>query len=138
MTNFIYLLFACSDKSDTTTNEEEIIEEEITYETGCFVVNNNQGYASLNDAIQVANEGDEITMSTCSGAHEETIIIDKSISIIGNGLVSDLEFPPILSISSFRMFPDELLLDRISSFKAPIIPRVPMHEILQSFNSSPR
>ena len=81
MTNFIYLLFACSDKDDPTTNEEDIIEEEITYETGCFVVNGDQGYASLNDAIKVANDGDEITMSTCSGAHEEKIIIDKSVSL---------------------------------------------------------
>lgn len=85
MTNFIYLLLACSDKDDPTTNEDDIIEEEIAYETGCFVVNGDQGYASLNDAIKVANDGDEITMSTCSGAHEEKIIIDKSISIIGNG-----------------------------------------------------
>ena len=34
--------------------------------------------------------------------------------IVGSGLVSDFEFPPILLISSFKIFPEELPLDKIS------------------------
>ena len=58
--------------------------------------------------------------------------------IVGSGLVSDFEFPPILSISSFKIFPEELPLDKISWFNAPIIPLEPIQEIPQSFNSSPK
>ena len=113
MTNFIYLLFACSDKDDPTTNEEDIIEEEITYETGCFVVNGDQGYASLNDAIKVANDGDEITMSTCSGAHEEKVIIDKSVSIIGNGSSVSTFVAPINEVA-FEITGSNVTLSGIS------------------------
>ena len=95
MMSFIHLLFACGENVTPDTKEDEVIEEEENYETGCFTVNADKGYAWLNDAIAAADPGDEITMSTCSGSHEEKVVIDKSITIIGNGSSSSVFVAPI-------------------------------------------
>ena len=110
--NLIYLLFACGEANNPTTKEEEIKEEEIIYETGCFVLNGDTGYAWLNDAISVANDGDEITMDNCSESHEEKVIVDKSVSIIGNGSSISVFVAPINDVA-FEITADNVFLSGI-------------------------
>ena len=56
----------------------------------------------------------------------------------GSGLFNNSEFPPILFISSFKIFPEEFCLKRISSFRTPAMPLLPIHEVPHSFSSSPK
>ncbi len=81
------LILACGEKDPSeNTTDTGTIEEEITYESGCFVVDGGDGYKYLNDAIAVADEGSQISPVGCTGfEHEEKIIIDKSIRLVGIG-----------------------------------------------------
>ena len=81
------LILACGEKdpSDNTT-DTGTIEEDITYESGCFVVDGGDGYKYLNDAIAMADEGSQISPVGCTDfEHEEKIIIDKSVRLVGIG-----------------------------------------------------
>ena len=56
----------------------------ITYEEGCITVDGGGGYAWINDAITVADEGSTINLCA-SSTHEEEVIVDKGVSIVGPG-----------------------------------------------------
>ncbi len=57
---------------------------EVVYEEGCITVDGEGGYAWINDAIAVADEGS--TIELCAGdAHEEAVVVDKAVSIVGPG-----------------------------------------------------
>ena len=88
-------LLACRNPPDDKNNTVDTgTEDTITYEAGCFVVDGGDGYRWLNDAITVADEGSTITMTDCEASHEEKVIVDKSVTIIGNGVEnSTLEAP---------------------------------------------
>lgn len=83
------LLIACGDKDTSTeTDTGNVTEEEaeITYEAGCFVVDGGDGYKYLNDAIAVAEDGSQISPVGCeSNEHEEKVIVDKAVRIVGIG-----------------------------------------------------
>ena len=54
------------------------------YEDGCILVDGGGGYAWINDAIAVASEGS--TIELCAAAlHEEAVVVDKGVSIVGPG-----------------------------------------------------
>ena len=83
----LMLLVACGDK-DTAVDPTDTgeVTEEITYEAGCFVVDGGDGYKYLNDAIAVADEGSQISPVGCdSFEHEELIVIDKPVRLVGIG-----------------------------------------------------
>ena len=82
------LLFACGEKEPNTDTDTGNIteEEEVSYESGCFVVDGGDGYKYLNDAIAVADVGSQISPVGCdSNEHEEKIIIDKAVRLVGIG-----------------------------------------------------
>jgi hypothetical protein len=82
------LLLACGEKDTATdpTDTGTATEEEINYEAGCFVVDGGDGYKYLNDAIAVAEEGSQISPVGCTEfAHEEKIVIDKAVRLVGIG-----------------------------------------------------
>ena len=84
----LVLVLACGEKdpSDNSTDTGSVEEEEINYESGCFVVDGGDGYRYLNDAIAVADEGAQISPVGCTEfEHEELIVIDKSIRLVGIG-----------------------------------------------------
>ncbi|MBM74501.1 MAG: hypothetical protein CMK59_03800, partial [Proteobacteria bacterium] len=83
-----FLLSACGDvenKNDDGNIDNEDTGEVKYYPPGCFIVDGGDGYALLNDAIEVADEGSTITMLGCDSSHEELVVIQKSISIEGPG-----------------------------------------------------
>jgi len=54
------------------------------YEDGCILVDGAGGYAWINDAIAVADNGS--TIELCAAAlHEEAVVVDKSVHIVGPG-----------------------------------------------------
>ena len=55
-----------------------------SFEEGCITVDGSGGYAWINDAITVADEGSTINLCAAS-THEEEVIVDKGVSIIGPG-----------------------------------------------------
>ena len=55
-----------------------------SYEPGCITVNGSGGYAWLNDAIAVATDGSSIELCA-EAAHEEEVIVDKVVHIVGPG-----------------------------------------------------
>ncbi len=82
------LLLACGEKAPSTQNDTGSVTEEdaITYESGCFVVDGGDGYKYLNDAIAVADEGSQISPVGCTSfEHEEKIVIDKAVRLVGVG-----------------------------------------------------
>ena len=83
----LVLILACGEKEpNDNTTDTGTIEEEITYESGCFVVDGGDGYKYLNDAIAMADEGSQISPVGCTDfEHEEKIIIDKSVRLVGIG-----------------------------------------------------
>ena len=50
----LVLVLACGEKdpSDNSTDTGSVEEEEINYESGCFVVDGGDGYRYLNDAMR--------------------------------------------------------------------------------------
>ncbi len=55
-----------------------------SYDEGCITVDGGGGYAWLNDAITVADEGSTIELCD-EAAHEEEVIVDKPVTITGPG-----------------------------------------------------
>ncbi len=55
-----------------------------SYESGCITVDGAGGYAWVNDAIAVADAGSTINLCAAA-AHEEAIVIDKPVAIVGPG-----------------------------------------------------
>lgn len=58
-----------------------------SYASGCITVDGGQGFASLNDAIEVASEGATISLESCSGTLSENVWVRKSVTIEGGGSV---------------------------------------------------
>ena len=85
------LLFACGDSTKTTDSGSVQDDTGTTtldpndYESGCFIVDGGNGFASFSDAMLFAEEGSTIALIDCEEArHEEKILIDKSINLVGN------------------------------------------------------
>jgi parallel beta-helix repeat protein len=74
------------DGDDGNTTETGETAEPIVYEEGCILVDGGQGFAYLADAYTVAPEGGEITL--CEGTLDETLVITKSVKIVGPGVDS--------------------------------------------------
>lgn len=58
---------------------------DIDYEEGCHLVDGAGGYAWINDAIAVADPGSTIELCAANPLHEEEILVDKAVSIVGPG-----------------------------------------------------
>ena len=71
-------------KDDDSTTETGETAEPIVYEEGCILVDGDQGFAYLADAYTVVPEGGEITL--CEGTLDETLVITKSVKIVGPGV----------------------------------------------------
>ncbi|MBK9366602.1 MAG: right-handed parallel beta-helix repeat-containing protein [Deltaproteobacteria bacterium] len=71
-------------KDDDGTTETGETAEPIVYEEGCILVDGGQGFAYLADAYTVVPEGGEITL--CEGTLDETLVITKSVKIVGPGV----------------------------------------------------
>ena len=56
----------------------------IDYEDGCILVDGAGGYAWINDAIAVAEPGSTIELCASTG-HEEAVLVDKGVHIVGPG-----------------------------------------------------
>ena len=85
------LLFACGDKpgggqgaDDTGGSTGGDDGGGITYDEGCITVDGEGGYAWINDAITVAEEGSTINLCAAS-THEEEVVVDKAVQIVGPG-----------------------------------------------------
>ncbi len=77
----VLALFGCaenaSDDDDSTGDDDD------TAETGCITVNGEvPGFAHLQDAINAASDGDVI--SVCSGTHSGSVVIENSLTILGD------------------------------------------------------
>lgn len=72
------------DEGDDGTTETGETGEPIVYEEGCILVDGGQGFANLADAYTVVPEGGEITL--CEGTLDETLVITKSVTIVGPGV----------------------------------------------------
>ncbi|MDP6932008.1 MAG: right-handed parallel beta-helix repeat-containing protein, partial [Myxococcota bacterium] len=55
----------------------------VTYEEGCIMIDGDGGYAWLSDALTMADEG--ATIELCDGSLEESVVIDKTVAIVGPG-----------------------------------------------------
>ncbi len=83
-------LLACSDKgagkNDTgSADGGDGDDGGIVYEEGCILVDGAGGYAWINDAVAVASEGSTIELCASAG-HEEAVVIDKAVSVVGPGV----------------------------------------------------
>ncbi len=79
------LLLACGDKDeDEDGGEVDDTGGAVEYESGCITVDGGGGYAWLTDALSVASEGSTIEMCAAD-AHEEAVVIDKSVTLVGPG-----------------------------------------------------
>ena len=84
------ILFACdpqkgndtSDTNDTGSPTDTQLDPN-DYESGCFVVDGGNGFAKLNDAMLFVNTGSTIELNNCESTHEEAVVIEKSVTIIG-------------------------------------------------------
>lgn len=74
---------ACSDPSgdDPGKDSGDTGEDAPVYADGCITVDGAGGYAYINDAIAVANEGS--TIQLCKGTYEEAVLVDKGVTILG-------------------------------------------------------
>lgn len=79
---FAVLLVACDDKVDDSAPTDDTGDGP-DYESGCILVDGGGGYRYLADALTVAGPG--ATIALCEGTIEETITIDKSVTITGPG-----------------------------------------------------
>ncbi len=66
------------------------------YESGCILVDGEGGYAWINDAIAVASPGSTIELCATQGddVHEEAVVVDKAVHIIGPGVDNFILQPP--------------------------------------------
>lgn len=86
------VLVACGDKSGGNGDDTGSVGGDgsgddggsVTYEEGCITVDGAGGYAWINDAIAVADEGSTINLCAAS-THEEAVTVDKGVSIVGPG-----------------------------------------------------
>ena len=78
------LLLACDDDdTNKDTGPADDTATPIVYDEGCILVDGAGGYAWLNDAITVAQEG--ATIEVCAGSYEEAVVVDKPVHIVGAG-----------------------------------------------------
>ena len=70
--------------------------EEDNYEDGCILVDGGGGYRWINDAITVAVDGSVIELCATEGdsEHEEAVVVDKRVSIVGPGRDNFTLAPP--------------------------------------------
>jgi hypothetical protein len=83
----LVLLLGCPPPEDTEKPDDTGFEETDTpdtYEEGCITVDGDGGYASLNDAIFLADEG--ATIEVCEGSFMEAVVVDKAVHIVGAGV----------------------------------------------------
>jgi antitoxin component YwqK of YwqJK toxin-antitoxin module len=80
-------LLGCPPPEDTEKPDDTGIEETDTpdtWEEGCITVDGQGGYAWLNDAIHLAEEG--ATIEVCEGSFLEAVVVDKAVHIVGAGV----------------------------------------------------
>lgn len=91
--SFLSLLFACGDgtkNSDSGTINDDTgtdnpILDPSDFESGCFMVDDENGFAYFADAMLFAQDGSTIALVDCENeTHEELLVIDKSITLVGN------------------------------------------------------
>jgi len=66
------------------------------YEEGCILVDGEGGYAWINDAIDAADDGSviELCATVTDAGHEEAVVVDKRVTIVGPGSADFLLVPP--------------------------------------------
>ena len=71
------------DDDDSAVSDDDVADDDtVSYDEGCILVNGVEpGYASLADAVFVAQDGDSISL--CGDTFEGSVTIDKSVSILG-------------------------------------------------------
>lgn len=75
-------LLGCPTDSDDDSAAAD--DDDVTWEEGCILINGIEpGFAHLSDALMYAQDGDNITI--CEGIFEGSVIIDKSVTLIGAG-----------------------------------------------------
>ncbi len=77
------LLLGCPEPAadDTGKATTDTTDTTVEYDVGCILVDGTGGYAHLQDAVTVADEGSVITL--CDGTYEESVTVDKAVSIEG-------------------------------------------------------
>lgn len=87
------LLSACTgeaptDKSGETGQTDDtgnpVDDTAPTYEEGCILVDDGGGYANITDAVAVATDGSVVSL--CAGSWEESVVIDKALTLEGPGM----------------------------------------------------
>lgn len=58
---------------------------DVQYEEGCHILDGGQGFAWVNDAIAAASEGATIQLCADASPHEEAIVVNKAVHLIGPG-----------------------------------------------------
>ncbi len=82
----LLLALGCPSEPDLKEDSDDTLEDTgdpVVYEEGCITVDGGGGYASLNDAIHLADEG--ATIELCEGSFEEAVVVDKAVHIVGAG-----------------------------------------------------
>jgi hypothetical protein len=95
----LVLLSACGDKKgggagatdDTGSSGDD--GGSVDYDEGCITVDGEGGYAWINDAIAMASDGSTIQLCAES-THEEEVVVDKAVNIVGPGAGSFLLIAP--------------------------------------------
>jgi len=83
----LILLLGCPPPEDTEKPDDTGVDdtgEPETFEEGCITIDGEGGYASLNDAIHLADEG--ATLELCEGTFMEAVVVDKAVHIVGAGI----------------------------------------------------
>ena len=87
LTCSLLFLLGCPPPEDTDKPDDTNIDDTgdpETFPEGCITVDGAGGYASLNDAIHLADQGS--TIEVCEGEFMEAVVVDKGVHIVGAGV----------------------------------------------------
>lgn len=136
-------IFGCGEKQ---TNEDETEEKNVNdeenldpsdYEEGCFIVDGNNSFRWLNDAMLFTENGSSITMNNCDSEHTEQVIINKSITLLGPGADLFTLIAPVNETALTITAPDVVIRDlSIESTRSGLSIETADNVILENLNIS--
>jgi hypothetical protein len=104
----LFIAAGCSDQnlnkndgdgngSNGTTGTTGTTEPGPDYDGGCILVDGAGGYAWITDAIEVASAGSviELCANADGAAHEEVVVVNKAVHILGPGSDAFILAPPV-------------------------------------------
>lgn len=80
----LFLIAGCTKQGGDDTAAVDDTAEEVWYESGCILVDGT-GYANIEDAHTVVDDGGEISLADCPSPFDQKLVVTKSVSIVGPG-----------------------------------------------------